>query len=233
MSNNGGFLMPKANVNTASREQLVASGLRAELADEVLKLRRKGRISDVEALGELPGVGPATLEQLRQSLDFGAPEGNGDDRSRDDDRRGGAQPARPMAEAVRGATRAGAEGSETAAISETLQAVQRATKAVSEMERAVAQRSAEGTAELGRLLVELTVAQTRQNLETLKALTEAVDWDQVAKAVNWDRAFQIQGEYLRVNLEQAAQLTRRYLEIGQAVMSAATDTVRDQVQKAA
>ena len=60
--------MPKANVNTASREQLVEAGLRAELADEILKLRRRGQVTGVEALGELPGVGPATLEQLRQSL---------------------------------------------------------------------------------------------------------------------------------------------------------------------
>ena len=45
----------------------------------------------------------------------------------------------------------------------------------------MAHRSAEGTAELGRVLVELTVAQARQNLETLSALTGAVDWDRLTR----------------------------------------------------
>src|SRR6187431_2746510 len=71
--------MAKPNVHTASRDELVEAGIRAELADEILKRRRKGRI-DLEALDEVPGVGPATLEQLRKSLDFRDPPRNGDDR---------------------------------------------------------------------------------------------------------------------------------------------------------
>jgi hypothetical protein len=72
--------MAKPNVHTASREELVEAGVRAELAGEILKLRRKGTV-ELEALDALPGVGPVTLEQLRQSLDFSdkAPtRGNGD-----------------------------------------------------------------------------------------------------------------------------------------------------------
>src|SRR4029079_13193015 len=61
--------MAKPNVHTASRDELVEAGVRAELADEILKLRRKGKI-DLEALDAVPGVGPATLEQLRKSLNF-------------------------------------------------------------------------------------------------------------------------------------------------------------------
>ena len=61
--------MAKPNVHTASRDELVEAGVRAELADEILKRRRKGAIR-LEALEEVPGVGPATLEQLRQVLDF-------------------------------------------------------------------------------------------------------------------------------------------------------------------
>src|SRR5215208_6421558 len=72
--------MAKPNVHTASRDELVEAGVRAELADEILKRRRKGAIR-LEALEEVPGVGPATLEQLRQALDFreqqAAPSGNG------------------------------------------------------------------------------------------------------------------------------------------------------------
>ena len=61
--------MAKANVNTVSRDELIEAGVRAELADEIVKLRRKGKVG-LEALEELPGVGPATLEQLRKALDF-------------------------------------------------------------------------------------------------------------------------------------------------------------------
>src|SRR5215218_2960971 len=71
--------MAKPNVHTASRDELVEAGIRAELADEILKRRRKGKI-DLETLDEVPGVGPATLEQLRKSLDFREQPKNGDDR---------------------------------------------------------------------------------------------------------------------------------------------------------
>src|SRR3954454_20874058 len=64
--------MAKANIHTASRDELVEAGVRAELADEILKLRRKGEIEGAEALEELPGVGPATVHQLRKALDFSA-----------------------------------------------------------------------------------------------------------------------------------------------------------------
>src|SRR4051812_36876876 len=61
--------MAKPNVHTASRDELVEAGVRAELVDEILKRRRKGAIR-LEELDQVPGVGPATLEQLRQALDF-------------------------------------------------------------------------------------------------------------------------------------------------------------------
>ena len=63
--------MAKVNINSATREELVdVVGLRPDVADEILKFRRKGKIASVEALGEIQGVGPATLDQLRKALDF-------------------------------------------------------------------------------------------------------------------------------------------------------------------
>src|SRR4051812_15204098 len=65
--------MPKLNVNDATRDQLVeTAGLRPAVADALLEFRDKhgGKIEDPDALGELPGVGPATLDQLREVLDF-------------------------------------------------------------------------------------------------------------------------------------------------------------------
>ena len=76
--------MPKVNVNAATREELVeTAGLRSDLADAILKFRGKhgDKITDVQALEELPGVGPATIEQLRKSLDFSERRAsNGDDK---------------------------------------------------------------------------------------------------------------------------------------------------------
>jgi hypothetical protein len=115
----------------------------------------------------------------------------------------------------------------------SVQIVRRAADTVGEVERAAARRSAEGTAELGQAFVELVNAQTRHNLETLTALTNTVDWDRVAKAVDWDRVFQIQSAYLRVSLERAAQLTRRYFEVVQAVTVSMADTAQRQARKAA
>jgi hypothetical protein len=107
---------------------------------------------------------------------------------------------------------------------EGFQAARRATGAALEVERAVARRSAEGTAELGQALIELVNEQTRHNVEVFKALTRTVDWNEVA---------QIQGEFVRVSLERAAQLTQCYLEVTQAVITSAASAAKDQASKAA
>lgn len=114
-----------------------------------------------------------------------------------------------------------------------LQVVERTAGAIAEVEREVTYRSAEGTAELGRVLIDLMSQQTRHNLETLNALTGAVDWERAAKAVDWDRMFQIQSDYLRGSLERAAQLTQRYLEVTQTVVAAAASVAESEVKKAA
>jgi hypothetical protein len=131
-------------------------------------------------------------------------------------------------------TRQAAERAESVA-RRGVQVVRRTVEAAAEVESAVAvaHRSAEGATELGRALVELVNAQTRHNLETLTALTHAVDWDQVARAVDWDRVFQIQSAYLRVSLDRAAELTRRYFEVVPAVTVSVADTAQRQAKKAA
>lgn len=217
--------MAKVNVNTASREELIeAGGLRPEIVDEILKLRRKEKIAGVEVLDQVPGVGPATLEQLRKALDFGDPEagnraknGNGDDRGRE---RGG-----------RGAEETAREAAGTTA--SVVRAVPRAAEATGEAARAATHRSAEGAAELGQALVELVQAQTRQNLETWTALAGAVDWDRLVKAVDWDRVLEIQHAYLQASVERLGGLTQRYLELTQAAVAAADDAGRRQARRAA
>ena len=83
------------------------------------------------------------------------------------------------------------------------------------------------------MFVELASEQTRQNFEMLKALTGAVDWNRFAKAVDWEQVLQIQSAYLRASLERSAQLTRRYLEVSQAVMTSAASATQRQAKKAA
>lgn len=114
-----------------------------------------------------------------------------------------------------------------------LQVVERAAGGAAEMQREVAQRSVDGTADLGQTLTRLCQEQARQNVQTWTALMGAVDWDQVVKAVDWERVTQIQGEYLRLSLERGARLTQRYFEVGQSVLGTANAAFQRQAQKAA
>ena len=103
-------------------------------------------------------------------------------------------------------------------------AVERTVGAAREVERAVTRRSAEGTAEFGQAFTGLFKEQAQHNVDTMSALTGAVDWKQVVE---------IQTGYLRVSMERMAQLTQRYLEISQAVLTTATSTALRQADKAA
>src|SRR3954451_12927857 len=113
--------MPKLNVNGATREQLVeTAGLRPAVADVLLEYRARhgGRITSPEALGELPGVGPATLDQLRDVLDFrdrGEKAGNGSDKGGNGAEREVRQTAEATTAAVRSGARVAREVTETGA----------------------------------------------------------------------------------------------------------------------
>ena len=226
--------MAKPNVHTASRGELVEAGVRAELADEILKLRRKGKIALV-ALDEVPSVGPATLEQLRKSLDFSDQPKNGDDRGErsvkdpiDEAAKVGKRVVEQTAEVTRELTDRTGD-----MVQQGLQVIQGTADAVRELPRAVARQSTESSAEIGRTLLSLTHEQTRQNLDMMWALTAAVDWDKAVKAVDWDRVIQIQGEFVCASLDRSAQLTQRYLEVTQTVMTATASAARQQARKAA
>src|SRR3954452_9839710 len=112
--------MPKLNVNDATREQLVeTAGLRPAVADALLEFRDKhgGKIEGPDALGELPGVGPATLDQLRDVLDVrdkgerdkGVKCGNGRDNACHGAQREDRETAERTPEAAASVARGGAE----------------------------------------------------------------------------------------------------------------------------
>jgi hypothetical protein len=213
--------MAKVNVNSATRDDLVnVAGLRPDIADAVLEFRRKHhRIADAQALEELPGVGPATVEQLRQALDFGDKGGNGHARARAAEAASSA--ARGGAEADRRAAEGGARVA-SATAREGVEVVRRAFGAVAETEREAVGRSVEGAAELGRLWVDLLGEQTRHNVRVAAALSQAVRWDEVA---------QVQGEFVRAGLERLQELNRRYLEIVRG-MTEAVPAAAERARKA-
>lgn len=59
------------DLNTASIDELMRSGLREALADEVVKKRP---FSNIEDLLEIRGIGPATLEKVKPYLTINNPE---------------------------------------------------------------------------------------------------------------------------------------------------------------
>ena len=232
--------MAKANVNTASRDELVEAGVRDELADEILKLRRKSKIS-LEALNALPGVGPVTLEQLRTNLDFQEGRegqhrrgsGNGGAPTRPGERGSKEAPER-TAETARSAVRGGAEAAQ-ATVKTSIQAapraarrdlprVQRAADTTGEVQRAMVQQLAASTSELSQILMDVVKEQNRHNLETLTALTRAVRWDEILQA---------QSAFLRVSLERMAEVGRCYAEMTQAVLTSASRAGQDRRERAA
>ena len=222
--------MAKANIHTASRDELVEAGVRAELADEILKLRRKGEIEGAEALEELPGVGPATVEQLRKALDFKAPErsGNGDHRKAPERAENGEHreaERRPDLERAADSARAAASAGTTAARS-VLRVAHQSGQAAGEVQRDLAERSSEGLTEFNRMFADHLRDHARQSLEAWTILARAVRWDEVIKAVDWQQVTELQTRYIRDSLDRTTQLTRRCLELGQAVMESAAAAQR-------
>jgi hypothetical protein len=234
--------MAKANIHTASRDELVEAGVRAELADEILKLRRKGDIAGAEALEELQGVGPATVEQLRKALDFKAPERNGNgehrkapERAESDEHRKAPERAesdehreperRPTLERAADSARAAANAGTMAAPS-VLRVAHQSGQAAGEVQRDLVERSSEGLTEFNRVFADHVREHARQSLEAWTILARAVRWDEVIKAVDWQQVTELQTRYIRDSLDRSAQLTRRCLELGQAMMESAAAAQR-------
>ena len=219
--------MAKVNVNEATREELVeAAGLRPELADAIVSFRdERGKVTKAEELDEVQGVGPATLEQLRKTLTFGETADEKAERERakaaQEAERSARETAERAADAAASTLRSTVEtGREVASRTAEggLQLVQRTAGAMSEVQREAARQSTEGTAELGKLWIELLNEQTRHNLAVAAALGKAVNWEELVRA---------QSEYLRASFERANELNRRYLEIVQTVMKATASTVEE------
>lgn len=208
--------MAKPNIHSAGREELVEAGVRAELADEILKLRRKGRIESADALAELPGVGPATVEQLKKALDFREPEGNGQGREA---QTGGGREAQAGGERrEEGGAARGAEAVAQTATRATAETARRGAEITATVvadagraQRAVAQQAGEGAAEISRALIDLVTEQSQHNLQVLGAF---------GRVMHWEDFLRLQGEYLQASLDRLARFNHSYLELARRVMAA-------------
>jgi hypothetical protein len=87
-----------------------------------------------------------------------------------------------------------------------------------------ARQSAEGTAEIAKLWVDVLNEQTRQNLQVIATL---------GRAVNWKEIVQVQSEFMRSSFERLSQLNGRYLELTQAMMRVTAQTAEQQRRKTA
>jgi competence ComEA-like helix-hairpin-helix protein len=212
--------MVKVSANTATREELLeVAGLRPEIADAILEFRgRHGRITSIDALEELPGVGPATVEQLRKALDVSdeAAKGGGRSTRETADKSMGVTPS-----AMRQVADAGARAS---AARSGLQVVQKGTGAVGEMQREAVRESAEDIAVFGQLVTDLLNEQIQHNLHVALALGQTINWEEVAQA---------QSDFFYASCERLNRLSSGYLEIVQAMMGTTASAGSDEARKAA
>lgn len=214
--------MAKVNVNTATREELLeVGGFKPELVDEILKFRdEKGKIAGVDALKDIKGATKATLDQMRNTFEFGEEVGK---QVAERGVEAAEATARAGAEATKSAVNAGARVTSIAARS-SLQAIKETTDAVAEVEREVVHQASEGTLALGRTLVDLVNEQTAHNVQVVMALSRARHWGEVV---------QIQNDFLRASMERMAQLTTRYMEVVQGVVTSTASTVKNEADRAA
>ena len=102
-----------------------------------------------------------------------------------------------------------------------------------EEQQEIVKQAADDAAELGRMVLDLMREQTGQNLEIWRDLATAVDWEHVARPVDWGRVLELESQYLRQSLERTARLTQCCLEVGPAMIATATSAAQQQAQKAA
>ena len=206
--------MAKLDLNEVTREELVdVAGLRPFVAEAVLKARDEhgGGIADIgalkDALGEVRGIGPATLDQLGDHLKVGR------------------KPAEPAAAKAAEAPAPGPKVARQAATEETAEVpapgvgaaaveARRTVERTAEVASLAARRGVEaagrtagGPAEavrgLGQLVARLVHEQVRANLETMQGL---------ARARTWGEALEVQHEFFRGNVARMIEGTGRYAE---------------------
>ena len=214
--------MAKLNVNTASREELVdVAGLKPAVADSILKFREEsGKIADLDALREVPRMTSQVIDQLRDTVEFGAEVAK--------------ETVQKAGEAATSVAKAGAEstrriGEKTAEVSsavtrEGAEAARRVVSSFAGVEKAAAERSTAAASELSELVASLLQEQMKANVEILQAMS---------RVQSWTDAIELHNEFFRGNIERMTQGASRYVETMTRLLSSVANVSREEVKKAA
>jgi competence ComEA-like helix-hairpin-helix protein len=215
-------LMAKVNVNKATRDELVdVAGMRAPVAEAILKAREEaGRFADMgalrAALKDVKGVTANALDQIEDSLEFGAEQMK--------------EAAGKMAEAGKAGAEAALRAADKGAEVTTLmarngaEAVSRTATAIADMEKEGVSRSTEAAGDLSQLLVSYVSEQMQANVETMQAL---------AQAKSWREAIEVNATFFRGNLERMTQGSSRYFETVTRLMTSMAKAGREEAKQAA
>jgi competence ComEA-like helix-hairpin-helix protein len=221
----------KIDLNLASREQLVAAGIRPALADAILKHRgAKGAFASVDALIEVAGIGAATLQQLKSVLMVAAQPAHEAPAAVE-----AAEPApvpvvaevveapveiapveactvaEPVVEAPLGEVVVAEAG--PAAIVETVAqpvaavveaAVEPAATVVAASESAAAKPAGYATGGVPGLWLGLATEQLAHGVET---------WQALAAAKSWREAMHVQGAYLAASANRLIAVSQRSIKL--------------------
>ena len=229
--------MTKIDLNEATREQLVeVAGLRPLVADAVLKARDEhgGEIADIgalkDALGEVKGIGPATLDQLGDVLKVGRRAAKRADEKpaeaapptaeagEEEDGRATGEATAPVAKAARRTTEetVGAAASAAEAVAEQ---ESRAVERTAEVISAVAHRGAEAAGRAAERTAEVALAVVRGGVEAAERATGGLAEAEKAATA---RSGEAVGDLSRLVAELVSEQVRANVEALQALGRART-----------
>lgn len=228
--------MAKPNVNTASRAELLGAGVRAETIDAIMKWRRRKAGISLDMLGELPGIGPATLEKLRDALEFGPAGGVPAERKPRRRQRAAAPAPEQVTDVAEAALDAGTEqaaelvAAATHGDAEAARSAPRIVHATLEASGLAASRQASSS--MHELNPRAAPAEPRRphadavgigaRLSFARMLAEVLQeqgeenaeaMQALARAEQVGDVLRLQGEYLRHTFERMANLNRRWLDL--------------------
>ncbi|HET6469307.1 MAG TPA: helix-hairpin-helix domain-containing protein, partial [Geminicoccaceae bacterium] len=226
----------KVNLNRASQDELVEAGLRAASAEAVIKRReQQGRFRSVDELTEVPGIGEATLHELRPRLTV-EEGGNGSERRQE--REGEQRQEREQAEQrqereqaerrqERERERAAAEfqrrGRETA--QQASEVARQGSEQLLAMSRSVAESSGtllqDGT-ELGDAWLTLWREQMSESTTMLRELSQCYDWR---------RMLELQLRFMQTSMDRTMQRMTRSAELCNRMLQHAAQPVEEGQQR--
>ena len=255
--------MAKVNVNTATREQFVeVAGLKPQVADAILRLRTEhgGKIAGLDALKDLPRTAGATMDQLRDTLEFGVQVAQDVTKKAGETAQKGAEiasfAAKSGADVASFAAKSGADVASSAAKSGSdvasfaaksgadaaKQAADRTAEAGQQVARAGADMAHRAMAAVGdaekQVARRSTEAATDVSQLFVSLVKEQMEHNvevmkSLARVRNWREALDVQNAYLRASIERMTNGTTRYVEVVTKLATGMASLTRDEVKKAA